>query len=243
MAKALAVLLLIVLVTVGALYWWMYRPHEDALAAAHQQAAADLQEIAKLRGRVADLESIRDQLQKTSSELQEKVAEKEKELAALHSTQDELQGELKEEIASHQVQVQRIQDQLKVDMVDEVLFDSGEADLKPAGVAVLKKVGTVLKKATNRRIEVQGHTDNNPIRGALTKKFATNWELSTARAINVARFLQDEAGVAPAMLSAAGYSEYRPKASNDTEEGRRQNRRIEIVLGPLLAAQKADAKP
>src|SRR6266704_636553 len=235
MAKALLVLLLIVLAAVGALYWWLYRPHEEALEAARQQAAADVREIASLRGRVADLESIRDQLQRTSTELQEKVAEKEKELASLRSTQDELQGELKEEIANHQVQVQRIQDQLKVDMVDEVLFDSGEAALKPAGVAVLKK-------ATNRRIEVQGHTDNNPIRGALTKRFATNWELSAARAINVARFLQDEGGVAPAMLSASGYSEYRPKASNDTDEGRRQNRRIEILLGPLLPVRKAEAR-
>ncbi len=242
MAKALLVLLLIVLAAVGALYWWLYRPHEEAMEAARQQAAADVREIASLRGRVADLESIRDQLQRTSTELQEKVAEKEKELASLRSTQDELQGELKEEIANHQVQVQRIQDQLKVDMVDEVLFDSGEAALKPAGVAVLKKVGTVLKKATNRRIEVQGHTDNNPIRGALTKRFATNWELSAARAINVARFLQDEGGVAPAMLSASGYSEYRPKASNDTDEGRRQNRRIEILLGPLLPVRKAEVR-
>jgi chemotaxis protein MotB len=242
MAKALLVLLLIVLAAVGALYWWLYRPHEEALEASRQQAAADVREISTLRGRVADLESIRDQLQKTSTELQDKVAEKEKELAALRSTQDELQGELKEEIANHQVQVQRIQDQLRVDMVDEVLFDSGEAALKPAGVEVLRKVGTVLKKASNRRIEVQGHTDNVPIRGALTKTFATNWELSAARAINVARYLQDEARVEPAMLSAAGYSEYRPKASNDTDAGRRQNRRIEILLGPLLPVRKAEVR-
>ena len=138
--------------------------------------------------------------------------------------------------------MQRIRDQLSVDMVDEVLFDSGEAALKPAGVEVLKKVGAVLKKASNRRIEVQGHTDNVPIRGALTKRFATNWELSAARAINVARYLQDDARVDPAMLSASGYSEYRPKASNDTEEGRRLNRRIEILLGPLLPVRKAEVK-
>jgi chemotaxis protein MotB len=134
-------------------------------------------------------------------------------------------------------------------MVDEVLFDSGEADLKPEGIAILKKIGGVLKKTEGRTIEVQGHTDNVPIRGALAQRFPTNWELSAARATNVVRFLQDEAGVAPTGLSAAARSEYQPRASNDTEEGRRQNRRIEILLGPegsaspTLISAAAPAEP
>jgi chemotaxis protein MotB len=195
-----------------------------------------------LRNRVADLETIRDQLQRTSSELQQQVAEKEKELLALRSTQDELVDDLKQEIADRQIQVERIKDHLRVEMVDEILFDSGEATLKPAGVAVIKKVGAVLKKAANRPIEVQGHTDNVPIRGALTKLFATNWELSAARATNVARVLQDQASVDPAQLSATAYAEYKPRASNDTEEGRRQNRRIEILLGPILPVEKVETR-
>jgi chemotaxis protein MotB len=117
-------------------------------------------------------------------------------------------------------------------MVDEVLFDSGESALKPEGIAILRKVGSVLKKAEGRTIEVQGHTDNVPIRGALAQKYPTNWELSAARATNVVRFLQDEVDIDPSVLSAAARSEYQPRASNDTEEGRRQNRRIEILLGP-----------
>jgi chemotaxis protein MotB len=241
MGRWLLAMLIVVLAVIGALYWWIYRPQEAAYRAAQQQATTSGQESLTLKSRVADLEAIRDQLQRTSTDLQQKVQETEKELLTLRSTQDELLGELKQEIADKQVQVERIKDQLRVDMVDEVLFDSGEAKLKPAGVEVLRKVGAVLKKTSNRHIEVQGHTDNVPIRGVLTKTFATNWELSAARATNVARFLQDEAQVDPAMLSASAFSEYQPRSTNDTEDGRRSNRRIEILLGSAMKIEKASA--
>jgi len=126
-------------------------------------------------------------------------------------------------------------------MVDEILFDSGESVIKPAGLEVLRRVGTILKKVEGREIEVQGHTDNVPIVGQLAKRYPTNWELSTARATNVARFLQDAAKLEPTLLFAAGFSEYRPRAPNDTEEGRRRNRRIEILLGPRRVAEKPAA--
>src|SRR3990172_3678422 len=119
------------------------------------------------------------------------------------------------------------------EMVDEVLSDSGEATLKPAGVAVMRKVGAILKKSADRRVEVQGHTDNVPIRGALATRFPTNWELSAARSINVVRFLQDQAGLDPKLLYASASSEYRPRDTNDTDKGRRRNRRIEILLVPV----------
>ena len=79
---------------------------------------------------------------------------------------------------------------------------------------------------------VEGHTDNVPLSAVWRKSFPSNWELSTARAAAVARFFQQEAGIRPERLSARGYSLYRPVAPNKTEEGRRQNRRIEIILGP-----------
>jgi chemotaxis protein MotB len=239
MAKWLGVLFILLALAAGAFYWWVWQPERQALEAARQELAAARSEVARLQTRVADLESIRDQLQKTSTELQQQVAEKEKELAALHSTQDELVEGLKQEIADKQVQVERIRDQLRVEMVDEILFDSGESAIKPEGLEVLRRVGAALKKAANRRIEVQGHTDNVPIVGALAKRFPTNWELWAARATKVPRFLQDEAKIAPELLSAAAYSEYRPRASNENEEGRRKNRRIEILLGPVIAAEKA----
>ncbi len=239
MAKAVGVFLLILAITAGALYFWLYRPQQQAMETARQKLLTCEGENARLRGRVADLESIRDQLQRSGVELQQKVLEKEKELAGLRSTQDELMSELKQEIADKQVQVERIRDQLRVDMVDEVLFDSGEATLKPAGVQVLRKVGVVLAKTGNRRVEVQGHTDNVPITGALTKRFPTNWELSASRATNVVRFFQDEAKLDPTRLLAAAYSEYRPRASNDSDQGRRQNRRIEILLVPMPPPETA----
>jgi chemotaxis protein MotB len=242
MVKWLAGLLVLLAVAAGAVYWWLIRPQQLALQATRQELKVAQQEAGALRARVADLETIRDQLQRTSTDLQAQVAQKESELVALRSTQDEIVDGLKQEIADRQVQVERIKDQLRVEMVDAILFDSGEATLKPGGIEVLKKVGAALKKVQDRPVEVQGHTDNVPIRGALARQFPTNWELSSARALNVARFLQEQAGLDPSRLSAVAFSEYRPRTANDTEEGRRRNRRIEILLGPVIApAPRAEA--
>lgn len=238
MAKWLAVLLALLVVAAGLFYVWQHQPVQEALEAAQRQLADEGREIAALRGRVNDLEAVRDRLQRASGELKDQIEAQEKELAALRSTQDELVAGLKKEIADKQVQVERVRDQLRVEMVDEILFDSGEAVIKPAGLEVLQRLGAVLGKTRGRRIEVQGHTDNVRIAGQLAKRFPTNWELSAARATNVARFLQDEAKIDPALLSATGFSEYRPRAPNDTEEGRRKNRRIEILLGPVMVAEK-----
>jgi chemotaxis protein MotB len=234
MAKWLLALLVLLVAAAAAAWFWLYEPQQQALVEAREKAAAAEREVASLRVRVADLEAIRDRLQKASADLQQVVSAKEKELEALHSTQDELVEGLQKEIADKQIEVQRIRDQIRVQMVDEILFDSGEAEIKPAGLEVLKRVGAILKKTKDRNIEVQGHTDNVPITGALAKRFPTNWELSAARATNVARFLTEETGVDPRRVSAAGYSEYRPRDTNDTEAGRRRNRRIEILLGPVV---------
>ncbi len=223
----------------AAFHYFVYRPQQQAMETTRQQLATAEREKAAQKARIADLESVRDSLQRTSSQLHQQVAQKESELATLRSTQDELLEGLKQEIADRQIQVERIRDQIRVDMVDEILFDSGEAILKPGGVEVLKKVGTVLAKVKDRPITVQGHTDNVPIRGALARRFPTNWELSSARATNVARFLQDEAALDPTRLSATAFSEYKPRASNETEEGRRANRRIEILLGSLIVPEPA----
>jgi chemotaxis protein MotB len=237
MVKWLVAIVLFLAAAVGGLWYRFYRPQEQALVAARADSARLQAELAKcsaqargLQGQVADLETVRGELQKASTELQARVQEKEAELAALKGTQDELVSGLRKEIENQQVQVERYRDQLKVEMVDELLFDSGEAELKPAGKAVIEKVGQALAKAEGRRIEVQGHTDNVPIQGALAKRFPTNWELSAARAVNVARTLQ-QSGIDPKRLAATAHSEYEPRVPNDTDEGRRKNRRIEITLG------------
>lgn len=233
MIRGAIVFLVLLALILGALYALLFLPQKAALEEARRQASLREQEAATLQSRVMDLEGMLGDLRQTSAELEAQVKEREEELAKLQQTQDELLGELEQEIADGQIQIARLRGRIQVDMVDEILFDSGEATLKPAGEEVLRRVGGVLKRAEDRLTVVQGHTDNVPIVGRLAEQFPTNWELSAARAVNVARFLQDEVGMDPTRLSATGFSEYRPRADNETEEGRQMNRRIEIVLAPL----------
>ena len=159
--------------------------------------------------------------------------QKEAEIAQLRTTYDTLMNAMKAEIAAGQVQITRLADRLSVSMVDKILFPSGEAGITPAGLRVLRRVGDVLKTAQGKIIRVEGHTDNVVISSRLQGTFPTNWELSTARASNVVRFLQDSVGIDGERLQAVGLSQYRPVASNNTVRGRSQNRRIEIALLPV----------
>lgn len=113
---------------------------------------------------------------------------------------------------------------------NDVLFDSAKVDIKPAGKGALKQLASVLRTLDDRRFQVAGHTDNVPIQ---TSRYPSNWELSTARAVEVTRFLVAE-GVEPRKLSAAGYGEFDPVAENETGQGRAKNRRIEISLVPSI---------
>jgi chemotaxis protein MotB len=124
-------------------------------------------------------------------------------------------------------------------LTDRVLFDSGAAELKPAATPVLTKVAQILRKEGTHQVMVEGHTDDVPIRGSV---FPTNWELSTARASRVVRFLIESA-VAQGRLSAGGYASLHPIDTNDTAAGRSRNRRVEIVLlrsGQGTASQGGD---
>lgn len=114
-------------------------------------------------------------------------------------------------------------------MPNDVLFDSGRTEIKKKGQAVLEEMAGILKTVP-RQFQVAGHTDNVPINN---ERFRSNWELSTARAVEVVRFFIAQ-GVPPAAVSAAGYGEFNPVASNDDENGRRRNRRSEIILLPNI---------
>ncbi|MFC1884904.1 flagellar motor protein MotB [Thermodesulfobacteriota bacterium] len=177
-----------------------------------------------------------------ASELEAKAAsiskEKEEEIEKLKVTYDELVKDMKNEIEQGQIKITKMADRLSVSMVDKILFPSGEADIMPDGLKVLERVGKVLKNTQDKIIRVEGHTDNVPIHPRLQEKFPTNWELSTARATNVVRFLQDKSGIDAERLRAVGMSEYHPVASNETSTGRSQNRRIEILLLPKLPVNK-----
>jgi chemotaxis protein MotB len=113
---------------------------------------------------------------------------------------------------------------------NDVLFDSGQAAVKPDGQRAIGQVAGVLKTLGGRKFQVAGHTDNVSIDRA---KFASNWELSTARAVAVVRYLASQ-GVASEALSAAGYGEFAPLVANDTAEHKAKNRRIEISLVPAM---------
>ncbi len=160
----------------------------------------------------------------------ERVAALEKATA----TYEELQKKLEKEIQEGKIQITEMKNRLTMTMVDKILFPSGSADVSREGKLVLDKVISILKDITDKRIQVEGHTDNVRIYSAIKTKYPTNWELSTGRATQVVRYLQETGGIDPQRLSATGYAEYQPVASNDTDEGKAKNRRIEIVLLPLL---------
>ena len=186
------------------------------------------QTVADLRQKVAELQNENGRLKADIATAQKAKEEKVKEVS---KTYEDLLNSMKGEIAQGQVTISELKGKLTVNMVDAVLFDSGKAEVKPAGMEVLKKVIDILKDVKDKAIRIEGHTDNVQIVGNLAKKFPTNWELSAARAINVARFLQSQ-GIAPEVLAAVAYGEYKPVAGNDTEEGKAKNRRIEIILVP-----------
>ena len=151
------------------------------------------------------------------------------------SQYDALVRSLTEEVKKGELQVRQYKDMLTVDVAEQLFFDSGRADLKDTGKAVLKKVGEALKGYEDKVIRIVGHTDNVPIK---TKVFPSNWELSVARATTVVRYLQ-EVGIPPDRMVASGRAEYQPIAENDTPDGRKKNRRIEITLIDKNLVQEA----
>lgn len=116
---------------------------------------------------------------------------------------------------------------LKIQLENPVLFATGEAELKSNAKEILSQISDILKKSNiDNEINISGHTDNVPIH---TPQFPSNWELSTYRATNVLRYLIEE-GLPPEKMSASGYGQYRPIASNKTKKGRSRNRRMEILI-------------
>ncbi|MDP2274197.1 MAG: OmpA family protein [Archangium sp.] len=180
------------------------------------------------------------ELENKASELTTTLVQKEEELARLMATYNSLEDKMAAEIKRGDVRLSQSEGRIQVDLVDKVLFDSAQAEVSPRGEEVLTRLGAILKGVEDRQIQISGHTDDAPITlPDLKAKFATNWELSTARAVNVVRFLSEKAQVKPGRLLAAGYGQYRPIGANATPRGRAANRRIEILLLPPLQAKKA----
>ena len=161
------------------------------------------------------------------------VKQKEREVSELDKTRMEIEASLKEQIAQKDIKLEEIEGKLKVTFVDKILFDSGSVMIKSKGQEVLLKLADSFRDNKDQNIAVEGHTDNVQIGSALLYRFPTNWELSTARATAVVRFLQEKGNIAPERLTASGFGYHRAVATNETPEGRKQNRRIEIILVPV----------
>jgi chemotaxis protein MotB len=193
-------------------------------------------EISALQAQRTDLDGQVKALQQQQQDLRNQVVELSQQKAQLQTANTQTQSQydalvrnLTEEVKKGELQVRQYKNMLTVDVAEQLFFDSGKAQLKDTGKAVLKKVADALKGYEDKMIRVVGHTDNVPISGPLQKTYPTNWELSVARATTVVRFLQD-VGIPPERMFATGRAEYAPVASNDTAEGRQKNRRIEITL-------------
>jgi chemotaxis protein MotB len=144
----------------------------------------------------------------------------------LSSLQRELEHALAPEIAHREVALRTVPDGLIISLSEIGFFESGSADIKSSSQPAFKRIAALLSQH-DYRVRIEGHTDNIPIHNA---RYASNWELSTARAIELVRLLITKYKFAPARLSAAGYAAYHPVASNDTVEGRAQNRRVDLVI-------------
>jgi chemotaxis protein MotB len=182
-----------------------------------------------LNAEVEELTALRDQL---SENLAKREAEVEA-LAERSTNYEELVKDLESEVSAGQIQITQLRDGLRLNLAQDILFRSGSSTLEPYGVKVLMKVSSQLARHP-QQVEVQGHSDDVPLSGALAARWGTNWELAAARASQVVRLFEAE-GVDPTRLRAVSYGSHAPVATNDTAEGRALNRRIEIRLIPIDA--------
>ncbi len=199
-----------------------------------EKAKAELQEHldqvqTKLKETTDQLETLGAEKQKLESDLVELRRQEEAARASAAIFQD-LVAKLKGMIDAGQLSVYIRNGRMLVKLPDNVLFDPGRTNIKAEGQEAIAQLTTALQAIPGRKFQVAGHTDNIPIH---TARYPSNWELSTARAVVVVNFMI-ESGMEPFRLSAAGFADTDPVATNDTPEGKAQNRRIEIELLPNL---------
>jgi chemotaxis protein MotB len=210
--------------------------------AALRSSAGDSAKLAAQPAAMGNDTSDKDQLAQRVAELEGQLAERDTELAALRGDLSTEMAKLKEaqrglvralrpEIEQGNITVDINNERLLINLTSSMLFGAGEDQLKPAGTDALKRVGAVLKGYPEYKVEVDGHTDNWPIRSSLKKRFPTNKELSEARAANGVTALA-EGGVSAGTITSAGYADTKPVAPNATDEGRQKNRRVEVRVTP-----------
>jgi len=157
---------------------------------------------------------------------------KERKKKIARQMREEIARKMKEEIESKfqnlkdSIEIEAGEHQVVIRMMGETAFDSGEARIRQEMLPLLKKIASVLKGTTGK-IVIAGHTDNVPVSG---KKFRSNLQLSVERATRVTEFLLAQGAISPTRISPVGFGKYQPLESNDTKEGRKRNRRVEIII-------------
>ncbi|HET7541809.1 MAG TPA: flagellar motor protein MotB [Polyangiaceae bacterium] len=237
-------LFILVLGGAGAFVYYLYLPLRYARASLYADLLRAGERERTLGQRIEQQEEkfgkLSGECDKVASELKQTVAEKEQIESELKRVQGELAQKLAPEITSGNIRIRRRGQELVLDMTEDILFDKGQAEVSEGGQAVLQQIARSLVELGSYGIQVAGHTDSTRVVSAKTQeRFATNWELSSARATNVVRFLQERGKIPGSRLVAAGFGEFRPAASNATEDGRRKNRRIELLLLPTSAGDES----
>jgi len=169
------------------------------------------------------------------AELENQMTQTEQELADQQAQNAQMKQQLDNSLADYQskeqVWLQQENARTIITVSDAVMFGSGSADITEEGKGIIDRIAGVASQYPNRPIEVEGHSDDVPIGAELKDKYQSNWELSSARASSVVRYMYWGLKLPPERLSAIGYGEYRPIADNDTSQGRGRNRRVVIVIG------------
>lgn len=215
--------------------------------AAKTQLEEQLAQVDELRRATEQKLSEANALNAQLSEGSKKLQEAKEALEKKSQEYETLAKSLRDEIKTGKIELSELRGRMVVKMKDKILFSSGSTKVAKEGQAALAKVAEALKGVEGKLIRVEGHTDNVPVdpKGS----FASNWELSTARSLEVLKLLID-GGVPAGILSAAGYGEFQPVANNGTPAGKSLNRRIEIVLvageqapsGKVVPAKPAKVK-
>jgi len=186
--------------------------------------------------RIGELIKKSDLLKKQNHKLIRVITAKDEQRNSLEKARAVLAENLKSEIEKYQARLEMTENGLVVSFIAEILFDSGKAEIKEEGYQVLRKIAEILNsELKDNCVAIEGHTDNDPI---TYSAWGSNWELSSARSLSVVNYFIEEFDVDPSKLSSNAYGEHRPRIHNNNDEGKRQNRRVEINIFPKLERQK-----
>jgi flagellar motor protein MotB len=209
------------------------KPNEDSgrLAAENQSLLKSAQEN---KARADELAAQVGSLSRDINTLSKKkgVIIKKPDMSWAKGLSDEFQKTFRDEIRKGDAQVKQDQGRLTFVLAEPLLFDQDDVEITKEGEEVLIKLGEVLKKVKGQQIVIGGHLDNAPIAPSMAREFPTAWEFTGTRAISTTRFLEEESKISGRALTAAAYGSARPVASNSTDSGRAQNRRLEVTLLP-----------